>query len=341
MTCQILDIHRFETDQFAPLLQAESRVWREDLGWDFSASAQLISTCLEEKRLSGYALLIENRIRGYCLFFYDGEKGMIGDLFAEPAAEISQVRSLLECAVEKLVGNPGLRRIEAQLPHFTYEQLEPCFRARCFKGYSRRFMALSLTNRLSRAPAFGAAAPGFAPEGQTHPDQIGTRLADFLLVPWERKHDREAAQLLYWTYLNHVDTAINDQYGSVVGTSRLIENIVHHCGCGEYLPWASLAAIHRSTQKLAGVLALTAIGPKSAHIPQVAIAAQFQGLGLGTALLEASFQELARQGYREVSLTVTDLNPGAVRLYERLGFETFRPFGAFVWTRPDQIGTGP
>jgi ribosomal protein S18 acetylase RimI-like enzyme len=81
------------------------------------------------------------------------------------------------------------------------------------------------------------------------------------------------------------------------------------------------------------VLAVTAVRPRTAHIPQVAVAGEFQGAGLGAVMMERSFQELAAQGYEEVSLTVTDLNAGAVRLYEHLGFETFRTFGAFVWDR--------
>jgi ribosomal protein S18 acetylase RimI-like enzyme len=188
-------------------------------------------------------------------------------------------------------------------------------------------MALSLAGRRPGTPLLGSAPQGNLAAG-------GRPLADFLLQPWERKHDREAAQLLYCAYRNHVDTAINDQYGSAAGTARLIENIVQHSGCGEYLAQASRVAVHSSTQQLAGVLALTAVGPRNAHIPQVAVAAQFQGSGLGTTLLESSFRELTQQGHHEVSLTVTDLNAGAVRLYQRLGFETFRPFGAFVWSRP-------
>jgi ribosomal protein S18 acetylase RimI-like enzyme len=50
-------------------------------------------------------------------------------------------------------------------------------------------------------------------------------------------------------------------------------------------------------------------------------------------LLEAAFNDLARAGYQRVSLTVTDTNAGALRLYERLGFKTFRTFGAFVFNR--------
>ncbi len=78
---------------------------------------------------------------------------------------------------------------------------------------------------------------------------------------------------------------------------------------------------------------MTTVRPRTAHIPQVAVANDFQGSGLGTAMMETAFQDLARQGFEEVSLTVTDSNAGAVRLYERMGFETFRTFGAFVWER--------
>jgi ribosomal protein S18 acetylase RimI-like enzyme len=323
LACEILDIRQLDAHQFTPLLKAESRAWREDLHWDFSASARLIATCLEEKRLSGYALMLEDEIKGYCFFFYDGTKGLIGDLFTDPAdIQIDQVRRLLEYSLERLIGTPALLRVEAQLPHFSFEQLEPCFRAHCFEGYRRRFMSLALAklNAVLAEPAESA--------------QDARWPADFLIQPWERRHDRDAAQLLYCAYRHHVDTAINDQYGSATGTSRLIENIVHHAGCGRYLPQASVVAIHRSTQQLAGVLALTAVGPHNAHIPQIAIAGQFQGAGLGTAMLNSSFQELIREGHSEVSLTVTDLNAGALRLYERLGFETFRPFGAFVWNHP-------
>jgi ribosomal protein S18 acetylase RimI-like enzyme len=169
----------------------------------------------------------------------------------------------------------------------------------------------------------------------TAPGTSGTRTAtgDFAIEPWERKHDRLAAQLLFQTYRNHVDAVINDQYATEGGSSRLIDNIMYQRGCGDPLPKASKVAIHRTTGKLAGVLALTCVRPQTAHIPQIAIAKEFQGIGLGTAMMEMCFEELRQRGFGEVSLTVTDMNVGAVRLYERLGFENYRGFGAYVWNR--------
>ena len=84
---------------------------------------------------------------------------------------------------------------------------------------------------------------------------------------------------------------------------------------------------------MAGFLAVTTVRPATAHIPQIAVAEEFRSMGLGRAMLGAAFQALQRRGFQEVSLTVTDQNAGAVRLYERLGFETCRTFGGFSWTR--------
>ncbi|HLI31040.1 MAG TPA: GNAT family N-acetyltransferase, partial [Terriglobia bacterium] len=108
-------------------------------------------------------------------------------------------------------------------------------------------------------------------------------------------------------------------------------------GCGENLEEASFVAIYEPTGSMAGILAVTAVRPSTAHIPQIAVASTFQRGGLGVAMLESSFRKLERLDFKEVSLTVTDQNASAVRFYERLGFETFHTFGAFVWDRTAEM----
>lgn len=329
MGFEIIDIRQFEPKDFSALLEAESQAWYEKLRWDFAASVRVINACLREKRLSGYALVGEGRIRGYCFFFYDGEKGLIGDLFVHPEmAGLGHEYRLLDHAVETLLGTPGLRRIEAQLPHFEREDLESRFLSRQFQSYLRRFMSLSLENWPHSVPA--------GPERTAaHSSDKPSVLGNTRLIPWERRFDEEAAALLYQSYRHHVDAVINDQYASVTGATRLIENIVHHQGCGEFLPRVSRLAVHRPSQQLAGILTVTRIRPHTAHIPQVAVAVPFQGRGVGSVLMEAAFRDLAWEGFKEVTLTVTDANAGAVRLYARIGFETFKTFGAFVYSREE------
>jgi ribosomal protein S18 acetylase RimI-like enzyme len=323
---EVIDIRQFTAEVFESLLEAEARAWNSALRWDYGASRRLITTCLNEKRLSGYALRVGGELIGYSFFFYEGQKGLIGNLFiAVDGAKLEPAFLLLKHVIETLLATPGISRVETQLPHFSMEELEPCFRPHQFESYVRRFMLLPLASR--RRALYGNAGPATTPAPAPSPTR------GFLVAPWERKHDRAAAELVYATYRGHVDAHINDQYSTLAGTTRLIENIVHQRGCGEMLPTASLVAIHQASGTLAAALAVTAVRSRTAHIPQVAVAREFQGAGLGTALMEASFQELSRRGYEEVSLTVTELNAGAVRLYERLGFGTLRTFGAFTWNR--------
>jgi len=71
---------------------------------------------------------------------------------------------------------------------------------------------------------------------------------------------------------------------------------------------------------------------------QLAVDPQFQGRGLGTALLEAACGSAARSGCRRMSLLVCGRNSGARRLYEDAGFNAV---GSFVSAgRSAALGTG-
>jgi ribosomal protein S18 acetylase RimI-like enzyme len=281
-------------------------------------------SCLRDRRLSGYALAGEAGVRGYCFFFYDGEKGILGDLFVHPELDgLGYEQMLLDHAVETLLGTPGLCRVEAQLPHYPSDQLEPCLRPHHFQTFLRQFMGLELAGR---PPAIDASAGDAAPGERM-------RRAGIELVPWDKRWHDAAATMLYEAYREHVDAHINDQYASVLGATRLIENIFHNQGCGDFLPHISRLAVQQRTRELAGMLTITEVRPRTAHIPQVAVGPSFQGLGVGTTMMEAAFRNLAEEGFKEVTLTVTDSNAGAVRLYERLGFRGFRRFGAFIYHR--------
>ena len=325
MAPRIVDIRKLRAEQFQPLLQAESKAWLNDLHWDYASSAGLISTYLDQKRLAGFAMVENDLARGYCLYFHEGPKGLIGSLFVEPGDSWSSAAvDLAGKAIDTLVKYADVTRIEAQLPHFSPRQIGPFFRSRAFQIYLRQFMAFRLGTNDANYPE------SVAPNGFSEQRELP---GDFVLRPWERRYDREAAHLLHQVYRNHIDAAVNDQYGSLAGTTRLVESIVRNRGCGDYLQHASVAAIHRPTGKLAGILGITVVRPGTAHVPQIAVSGGFQGIGLGTAMLRVAFEKLRQAGLAEVSLTVTALNSGAVRLYERVGFRTFHEFGAFVWNR--------
>ncbi|MEM7561912.1 MAG: GNAT family N-acetyltransferase [Pseudomonadota bacterium] len=61
--------------------------------------------------------------------------------------------------------------------------------------------------------------------------------------------------------------------------------------------------------------------PESFYINMLAAFPEFRGRGAGTALLEASTQLAINAGCNQVTLEVFDNNDGAIKLYQRNGFE--------------------
>jgi ribosomal protein S18 acetylase RimI-like enzyme len=73
------------------------------------------------------------------------------------------------------------------------------------------------------------------------------------------------------------------------------------------------------------------VAPEVGHVTQICVAPGVKGKGVGYELLRRSLVTLAEAGAQSASLTVTASNDSAVRLYERVGFDTVRQFPAFVW----------
>lgn len=56
----------------------------------------------------------------------------------------------------------------------------------------------------------------------------------------------------------------------------------------------------------------------------IAVSAAMRGRGVGTMLLHRLIDHARGEGFRSIRLDVIDTNPGARRLYERVGFEAVR-----------------
>jgi ribosomal protein S18 acetylase RimI-like enzyme len=67
-----------------------------------------------------------------------------------------------------------------------------------------------------------------------------------------------------------------------------------------------------------------------AHITQLCVAPPYRGARLGSFLMRHSIDHLSRSGFNAITLTVTEGNRQAVRLYEELGFFTRHRFDAMV-----------
>ena len=98
--------------------------------------------------LPGYAAIDRGRVFGYSFFVYEGNKGVIGDLYVSnggrtPNAAEVEVR-LLTHVIETLQQSPGIHRVEAQLlVHETGAVARP-FLEQGFHRFPRLFMTSAL-----------------------------------------------------------------------------------------------------------------------------------------------------------------------------------------------------
>lgn len=286
----------------------------------------MILRYLDAKILPGYAAIEHGRLVGYCFFVYEGSKGVVGDLFASAgnhggpgSAEVEN--RLLRHVIATLQQSPGVRRIEAQLLiHGSGEAAAPFLREG-FQRYPRLFMKLPLG---SHAPEQPAPRPGPISPARELPGEIEIR-------GWADQDYQPAAALIASAYRGHIDADINDQYRSMTGSLRFLNNIIRFPGCGVFDEESSFVAVHRGTRASVGLILCSRVKDDTGHITQVCILPEFRAQGIGEHLIARTADALAGRGFTLLSLTVTQANERAVQLYERLGFSVSRIFDAFVW----------
>jgi ribosomal protein S18 acetylase RimI-like enzyme len=315
---EILDLRHFSSADLRPLLEDEIAMWGRVLSWDYAISAEMILRYMDAKILPGYAAIERGSIFGYSFFVYEQNKGVIGDLFVRDGArsfnrhEVEE--RLLTHVIETLQQSPGIHRVEAQLLAHNAGEVSRPFLQQGFSRHPRVFMNFDI----GRHPQ--ASLPTLPPL----PPPFETR-------PWSEQEYQSAAALITAAYRGHVDSEINDQYRTLAGSLRFLNNIVRFPGCGTFDPQASFVVFERRTRTLVGLILCSQVRPDVGHITQVCVLPEYRSAGLGEAMLAASTMNLRGRGFHFISLTVTEANDRAIALYKRIGFESTRVFDAFVW----------
>ncbi len=274
----------------------------------------MILRYLDSKILPGYAAIERGDVFGYSFFVYEQSKGVIGDLFVRDGGRTPNRHEveerLLTHVIETLQQSPGIHRIEAQLlAHDTGEVVKP-FLQQGFSRHPRVFMTLEIPKRPTASPTIDP---------------------QFEIRSWSEQEYQAAAAVITAAYRGHVDAEINDQYRTLSGSLRFLNNIVRFPGCGMFDPQASFLVFQRQTRTLIGLILCSQVRPDVGHITQVCVLSEYRSSGLGEALLSATTNNLRQRNFRSISLTVTEANSRAVALYKRIGYVSNRIFDAFVW----------
>ena len=310
---EILDLRHFSARQLRPLLETESRLWQQRLRWNYQSSTELLLQYLDSRILPGFVALDRGRICGFTFCVYEGQKAVVGDAFAtanDPAQVLQITQSLLHQLLQLLQHSPGIQRVESQLLLYDAGSIDEPFLAAGFAMYPRLFMEYDLP-----------------PQNPTRASNLPPTIE---LLGWSSDHYQAAAELIHESYLGHIDARINDQYCSLHGSLRFLHNIVRFPGCGVFDPEASWVLRDKRNGALIGMLLCSRVANDVAHITQLCVATAYRGQRLGIALLDHCINHLTRSGFAAITLTVTEANHQAVKLYQDSGFFIRHRFDAMV-----------
>jgi GNAT superfamily N-acetyltransferase len=234
---------------------------------------------------------------------------VVGSVAFSPTVEISTVGPcLIHSLVACLRNDPSVQRIESQFISFGLPWLSTWFQSHGFSTYHRVFLRRTLELLTSETPH--------------DPDFSYERCSPGCLA--------EASRLMQEAHEDRVDAEMNELYRTREGCRVLLDNILHRRGCGEPIGSSSFLVRH-GTGRVSGLVIATEISPRHAHLAQVAVSPAMQGRGLGRHLLGRAVSALAREGFRSVSLMVSQANRNAYSLYTSLGFQEVLDFPVFSW----------
>ncbi len=308
---RVVELRRISAEDLEPVLTEEAVAWRTGLAWDLSSSSELVRRYTRMQALSGFALLDGSNVIGYAYYVREEHKGLIGDLYVlERYRTPAREDALIDAILSELWRLPGVRRTEAQLMMLSGSPGRQLPFTRWLTVQPRWFLEFTLSN----------------PAALLSPERKEIRFQ-----PWRESHFDDSAKLVALAYRGHIDSEINDQYRSPAGARRFLSNIVEFPGCGVFFPPASFSAFDVSTGALCGISLASLVSREAGHVTQLCVAPSHRGAGLGGDLLRRSLLSFAAHGCASASLTVTDANAGALRLYERMGFVRRKHFAAHVW----------
>jgi ribosomal protein S18 acetylase RimI-like enzyme len=317
---EILDLRHFAAPILRPVLEAEGELWQRRLHWDYQASSRLLMQYLDNHMLPGYAALAAGRVMGYVFCVYEETKAVIGDVFALPSqsngaggSPSAIAETLLRHLLELLLNSPHVERIEAQLLLHPSGAYGTIFGEAGFEIFRRLFLVQQL-------------------RGDSKPPQVSLP-ANLEFRPWREADLAAAARLICEAYRDHPDSLINDQYRSVHGSMRFLNNIVHYAGCGTFSQPASYVVVERASRELAALVLGSRVSSQSGHLTQVCVHPAFRRRGLARMLLAQAANSFTWLGATEISLTVTEANAEAIELYTDEGYTCAHSFDAAVWLR--------
>ena len=142
---------------------------------------------------------------------------------------------------------------------------------------------------------------------------------------WSPKLLQHHAEVKFRSFRNEMDANVFPCLGDADGCMRLMKEISNRQG---FVPEATWLVQYQNPQTgklencgtVQGIRSQTDVGA----IQNIGIVSSHRGHGLGSQLMDQCLRGFQEAGVRFVTLEVTSHNTGAMRLYQRLGFEVLK-----------------
>lgn len=304
------DLRRVGSVTLDQLMREEAEAWLDILGWEYSPTQDFLKTYIGSSALPGFVVIDGGRAVGYAYLVVDAGRGVIGSLYVMRGHWGGDLEAQLGAAcIDALKETPFVRRIEAQLMVFSEADLGPVFAGDGFETFRRHFLSLDL---------------GSYDGGRAQPEGLELR-------SWNDEMIDEVGRVVYESYIGGIDAYFSSSFSRLDRCHGFVANLVRRAGCGGFLP--GMTTVGYLDGKMAGIVVATELSPGVGHMPQISVAPDHQGSGIGAFLVDESLRRYKEAGYRAVSLTVTEQNERAEKWYRRLGFAEVLPFNAYLWQR--------
>lgn len=139
----------------------------------------------------------------------------------------------------------------------------------------------------------------------------------FALASWDPDLFQAHAEVKYLAFRDSVDATIFPNLGRLDGCLQLMRTIAGHEG---FVPEATWLA--RGPDGFCGCIQGVRGRRRTGMIQNLAVVAEYRGLGVGKALLRAALCGFRAAGLAAAQLEVCARNELAVRLYQSAGFVT-------------------
>jgi ribosomal protein S18 acetylase RimI-like enzyme len=299
------------------LFQEEGSHWKQQLFWDYGPTLALVEKLVLSGALPGFVLKDGSEVVGYSYFVVDRPVGFIGGLYVlNSHAAPDSYRQLIEQLVSAMRDLKYLQRIESQVMPFNVE-FSPIFVGLGFKALPRQFLTASVkSNEVVKQVR---ALP---------------RVESYQLETWNPRFLMAAAEVIYDSYLESPDAILCRDYQSRRGCTRFLKNLIESPTCGRF-SWEDTRVARDRDGKICGVLIATKIDDDTGMVPQLSVRRDCQGKGIGSWLLAEFMKAAASEGLKRVSLSVSQANERAFKVYQRFGFRSEKLFHALIWERRD------